>query len=300
MAAHFCPQCGHEQSSAAKFCTHCGASLTPGVALPAAAVTRVDAAARGTRRLLVPLVIAALVVLTVAVAVLGYRVSHPLISAASNTPLAAPPLTNAPSNVPSAPPLTNAPTQPLPAAPPLTNTATTGPGQLPPDVTAYLKFLKEIEDRRIALSNDTSGATAMLDTAHQMQANQSDPDQQSQTAPNNVNKISQGFTDYNTKWQTLVGDFRNQSAPPACTGLANQYWLFLTGYAKVISQLQVALLNGDIGAAMGAQGAQGAQKQIDTQALQADDALSQLCARYNAPKPFSIQPDGASSSLLGQ
>ena len=156
--------------------------------------------------------------------------------------------------------------------------------------------MKGIEDRRVALSNDTSGAVAMLGVAHQMQSNQSDPDQQSQTAPNNVSKISSGFTDYNAKWQTLIGDFRTHTAPPDCTGLANGYWTFLTGYAKVISQLQVALLNGDIGAAMGAQGA---QKQINAQALQADDALTQLCSRYNAPKPFSIQPDGASSSLLG-
>ena len=301
MPARFCPQCGKELSSAARFCPHCGAALTPGAvltgAVQAAQVTRMDVAAGGTRRLLLPLTIAALIVLTVAVAVLGYRAAHPLTNAASYQAPAAPPLTNAPSNMPAALPLTNAPTQPAPAAAPLTNAPSTGPGQLPPDVAAYLQFLKGIEDRRVGLANDTSGATAMLQTAHQMQADQSDPDQQSQTAPNNVSKISQGFTDYNTKWQTLVGDFRARNAPPACTGLANQYYNFLIGYAKVMSQLQVALLNGDIGAAMGAQGA---QKQINAQALQADDELAQLCARYRAPKPFSIQPDGASSSLLGQ
>ena len=104
----------------------------------------------------------------------------------------------------------------------------------------------------------------MLGVAHQMQSNQSDPDQQSQTAPNNVNKISSGFTDYNAKWQSLIGDFRTHAPPPDCVGLANGYWTFLTGYAKVISQLQVALLNGDIGTAIGAQGA---QKQINAQAL---------------------------------
>ena len=75
MAARFCPQCGHEQSSAAKFCTHCGAALTPGAAAPppAPAVTRVDAAARSTRRLLVPLGVLVLTVLIVSVAVLANK-----------------------------------------------------------------------------------------------------------------------------------------------------------------------------------------------------------------------------------
>lgn len=295
MPARFCPQCGRELSAAAKFCPHCGAALTPGVG--GVAVTHMDVAATNTRRLMLPLMIAVILALLVAVTVLGYKAAHPLTNAVAYVPPAAAPLTNAPSSLPAAPPLTNAPTTPPPAAAPLTNAPTKGPGQLPPDVAAYLQFLKGIEDRRIALSNDTSGATAMLGVARQMQANQSDPDDQSQTAQGNVNKISSGFTDYNTKWQTLVGDFRSTPAPAPCTGLANQYFTFLTGYAKVISQLQVALLNGDLGAAMSAQGA---QRQINADALQADDQLSQLCARYNAPKPFSIQPDGASSSLLGQ
>ncbi len=297
MAARFCPQCGREVSSAAKFCPHCGASLSPGGA--SARVSPVETAARGTRRLLLPLALAAVLALTVAVVLLLRRPATPLV-VTRTVPLA----------VPAAMPVTNAPTVPAPAAPPVTNAPSTGPGQLPPDVAAYLKFLQGIETQRVALSNDTSGATAMLAQAHQMQAQQqaaqqqdaSDPDapgngNPQQTQQGSVAKISGGFTDYNAKWQTLVADFRAQTPPPACADLANQYFNFLSGYAKVISQLQVALLNGDIGAAMSAQGA---QAQINAQALQADGSLAQLCAHYNAPKPFSIQPDGASSSLLGQ
>ena len=161
---------------------------------PGARRTRVDAAAQNTRRLLVPLVVAVVVVLTSPWPswATGSHTRSP--DAASGTPPAAPPLTNASSNVPAAPPLTNAAPQPAPPAAPLTNAPTTGPGHLPPDVAAYVQFLKGIEDRRVALSNDTSGAVAMLGVAHQMQSNQSDPDQQSQTAPNNVGKISNGFT----------------------------------------------------------------------------------------------------------
>ena len=125
MAARFCPQCGHEQSSAAKFCTHCGAALTPGAAAPppAPAVTRVDAAARGTRRLLLPL---------------GCRRpdrpgrrragQHCAgVAAAPPATPAAPPLTNAAAEyIPPAPPLTNAADQYVPPAPPLTNAPTPG------------------------------------------------------------------------------------------------------------------------------------------------------------------------------
>lgn len=295
MAARFCSQCGRETSSAARFCPHCGAP-----AGSPAPTTRVDAAAQGTRRVLLPLAIAVLVVLAVAVAVLANRLHQESLLASRPQPLPmAPPLTNAPVQPLAAPPLTNAPTQPIAPAAPLTNAPSTGPGQLPPDVAAYLQFLKGIEERRVALSNDTSGATAMLSIAHQMQANQSDQSdstQQSQTAANGTAQISQGFSAYNQKWQTLVAQFRSRTPPPACTMLASEYWKFLGGYAQVLSQLQVALLNGNLGAAMSAQGA---QAQINQQALQADGALSQLCQRYNAPKPFNIQPDGSSSSLLG-
>jgi hypothetical protein len=311
MAARFCPQCGQEISSVAKFCPHCGMNLVAGATAVGPPATRMDAAARGTRRLLLPLTVVVLVVLAVAVAVLANRLHQDSLLSSRTLPMpSAMPLTNTPTApIPAAAPLTNAPSTPAPAAPPLTNAPSNGPGQLPPDVAAYVKFLQGIEERRVALSNDTSGAMAMLSTAHQMQDEQQEAQQEENTDPDapsgsnpptaaaGTSKISSGFTDYNAKWQTLVADFRSQSPPPACADLANHYYNFLIGYAKVISQLQVAVLNGNIGAAMSAQSA---QSQINDQALQADASLAQLCAHYNAPKPFSIQPDGASSSLLGQ
>ena len=311
MPARFCPQCGHEQSSAAKFCSHCGASLTPGAAAPPP--TRVDAAARRTRRLLAPLTVAALIVLTAAVALLAYKLAHPP---------AAPPLTNAPPPaLAAAPPLTNAPTAPPTPAPPLTSAPTVGPGQLPPDVAAYLKFLKGIEDRRVALDNTDYSAineaiTQAVNTQNAQNAQKvADEENDGASSPspqnssNSGSQINQPLGDYEMKWQALISDFRSQSPPEACSLLAKNYYLFISDDSTGVDKLHVGILN-KLDSSNRANDSSGpgdlASDLLKTHAKQdqegaaADDALTQLCARYNAPKPFSIKPEGASSSLLGQ
>ncbi len=66
MAAHFCPQCGQEVSSAARFCPNCAAPLgAPGLR-PAPLCTTLDAAAQKSRRLLIPGLVAAVLVLALA------------------------------------------------------------------------------------------------------------------------------------------------------------------------------------------------------------------------------------------
>lgn len=257
-----------------------------------------DMAASGTRRLLWPAVIVALVVLLIAFSVLAAKYRESLLAAKSQTLAPAPSVLAAPSQPPpAAPPLLSAPSRPTPPAPALTNAPSVTPPGMPADVAAYLKFLQGIEERRVALNNDASGATAMLNQARGMQGDQGDPEAHNENAPGNVAKISGGYGDYSVKWQTLTRDFRAVVPPQPCALLANQYLQFLTGYAATISQLQVALQNGDLGAAMGVQGA---QKKLNADAVKADDALAQLCQRYSAPKPFTIQPDGGGgSSLLG-
>lgn len=296
MAARYCSQCGREMASTAQFCPACGAPANPS----GREVTGVVAATNATRKALIPAMVAALVVLVIVVAILmGHR--HPAVVATQPVPPPVAPSVIAapPAAPPVAPPVTSAPSQPAPKAPAVTSAPSKTPPALPPEDARYLAFLQQIDQRRIALDNDTSGATQMLAQAHLMQGqemNQADPDQHNSSVAGNVGKLSSGFSDYVTKWNMLARDFRAVNPPPDCSLIANSYYKFLTGYAATISKLQVALLNGDIGAAMGAQGA---QQQINADAMAADQHLSDLCTHYGVPKPFSIQVEGASSPLTG-
>ncbi len=300
VAAHFCSQCGQEVSSTARFCPNCAARLgaAPPEAAPAA-VTGIDAAAQKTRRLLVPALAVAVLVLAIALVVASRRQPSVLV-APLPTPAPAPSVVSAPTQpAPVAPPLTNAPTQPPAAGPAATNAPTPPTPTLPPDVAAYLNFLQGIEQRRIAMNNDLSGAMTMMTAAQGMQGAQADPEGGDDAAKQGTQKLSQGYNDYAVKWQTLIRDFRGTPAPQSCLLLANQYLKFLADYPTVITKLQVALLNHDASGLPDLSGVTQVQAQIDADGAQADGALTQLCSRYGVPKPFTISSEGASPSLLG-
>ncbi len=289
MPALFCSHCGKEIPSNAQFCSHCGARVGGAEAsAPNSVASSVETAVRATRRLLLPTALLAVATLAALVAILlsKPRPQAPIVAAAPPPP------------PPAAAPLTAAPTVPLPAAPAVTSAPAPPAPTLPADAAAYVKFLGEIETRRAALENDLSGATTMMQTAHGMQgaAADDDPDGKNKATQSGVSKVNQGFTDYVAKWQALTKDFRAQTPPQSCSLLANAYLAYLTDYAATISKLQVSLLNGDLGGAMGAQGA---QKQVDADAAAADSQLSDLCARYGVPKPFSIGSGNGGSSVVG-
>ena len=357
MAARFCSQCGQELSSTARFCPNCAApvtgmgeaaapriprpSVTSGALPDAAPVTAIgEAAAQKSRKLLIPGMIAALIVLAIAVAVLAeqsHRQASLLISppnaalttpAVTNAPagsaVTSPPLTNAPNSLASrgptltnaptgsasrGPALTNAPTQPPITAPGVTNAPNAPAPALPPDVAAYLTFLKGIEVRRVAMNNDVSGAMAMLGTAQGMQGQGiqsalSDPegehDQDGEDpAKKSKETLNKGYDDYALKWQGLIRDFRATPAPPACQALAALYLTFLSDYTTVITKMQVALLNHDSSSLPDLSAVAQVQSQVDTDGTQADTELGNICAHYGVAKPFVIAPEGAAPSLLG-
>jgi len=316
MAARFCSQCGQEVSSAAKFCPNCAAPLTLGnssaPAPPTLTAHPLDTATRKSRSLLLPAAIVAVVVLAAALAVLVAHSRQQASLLTSPTPVAitAPAVTNAPPLPPTtAPPLTNAPNQPPITGPAITNAPDKPAPTLPPDVAAYLSFLQGIEQKRIALNNDVSGANAMLGIAQGMQGQgaqsaESDPDQSGEAsnqdaAKQSTQKLSQGYSDYAVKWQALIREFRAAPAPPACTQLAARYLTFLSDYTTVISKMQVALLNHDSSGLPDLSAVTQVQTQVDADGTQADSALTDLCARYGVSKPFVIAPEGAAPSLLG-
>ena len=298
MAAHFCPQCGHEVSSAARFCPNCAHPL--GVAAPGPVGAKINAAASGSRRLLIPALVTALIVLVLALVLAGRR--QPSVLVAQTPTLApAPSVLSAPAPPPaSAPALTNAPVQPATSAPALTNAPTPPAAVLPPDVAAYLTFLQGIEQRRMALNNDLSGAMAMMTVAQGMQGAQTDPEGGGEDAgKQNTQKLSQGYADYAIKWQTLIRDYRATPAPPACSLLSNSYLKYLSDYTTVITKLQVSLLNHDSSGLPDLSGVTQVQAQVDADGASADSELGNLCGRFGVGKQFSIGAESASPSLLG-
>lgn len=350
MPARYCPQCAQEVSSTARFCPNCAARLEvaappsagSGEATvlptsprlprpPAEAAARdaavLEAAASKSRKLLIPALLAALAVLVIAVAVLAAQTRHQASLLVSQTPapVSGPAVTNAPALPPvAAPPLTGAPTAPVSTGAPLTGAPTqpplSGPGvtnapnapapSLPPDVAAYLAFLQGIEQRRVAMNNDVSGATAMLGLAQGLSAGgglaglESDPEGDQEgakrdAAKETTRKISAGYGDYALKWQGLVRDFRATPPPPACTALAARYQTFLGDYTTIISKMQVALLNHNSSGLPDLSAVAGVQGQVNADGATADTALGDLCSGYGVPKPFVIAPEGAAPSLLG-
>ena len=297
MAAHFCTKCGHEVSSAARFCPNCAQPL--GGEAPGSAATKVEAAAQGTRKLLVPALVIALAVLVVALVLAGRKQPSVLV-AQPPPPIAEPAVTNAPTPPPTAAPaVTNAPTQPPTVAPAVTNAPMQAAPMLPPDVAAYLTFLQGIEQRRMALNNDVSGAMAMMTVAQGMQGAGTDPEGGEDAAKQSTQKLSQGYADYGLKWQSLIRDFRAAPAPPACSLLANSYLKYLSDYTTVITKLQVAVLNHDSSGLPDLSGVTQVQAQVTADGASADGELGHLCDRYAVPKPFSIGADSAAPSLLG-
>ena len=311
MAAKFCSQCGNEVSSAAKFCPNCAAPLTPSGAFPKPGATThpLDAATQKSRSLLLPAAIAAVVILAVAAGVLANsRKQASLLVTQPPAAIVAPAVTNAPTQAPeTAPALTNAPPQAPVTAPAVTNTPDKPAPALPPEVATYLNFLQGIEQKRIALNNDVSGATAMLGIAQGMQtAPTGDTENESgggnngqDAAKQSTQKLSQGYSEYAVKWQVLIREFRATPAPPACTLLANRYLTFISDYTTVITKMQVALLNHDSSGLPDLSAVATVQAQVNADGTQADGALTDLCTRYGVPKPFVISAEGAAPSLLG-
>jgi len=315
MPARFCPQCQQEVSNTARFCPNCANPLTaPGSPIPTnppGNTTQIpvfqpmepaplDRAVARSRTALVATMAVALIILFGIVIVLAQRPRSSVLSADSVPLPPAPAVIVAPSEPPAAaPPLISAPTAPAVASPPLTGAPSITPGSLPPDAAAYVKFLQGIENRRLALDSDLSLAEPAQAGAQQIKSGEDnpDPDQGSSDYNSGQAKIGSNFGSISLKWQTLAGDFDAVSPPESCQELANQYDKFLAASVDTVSKAQVAVMNHDV-SALGA--LESSEQVVTSTGTQADTDLTDLCNRYNAPKPFSIQPEGAAPSLITQ
>lgn len=316
MPAKFCHQCGQEISAVSKFCPNCAAPIIPtdttrNITLGGNQAGTYRAPGMDPSKRLGIIIGSVAAVLTIIAVFVIVAVGHqrsllqaesnsatsPSLTTAPSLPVVNPSLTAAPSAPASQPSLVSAPSRPA-VTPSLTSAGSAPPGVLPPDVAQYLKFVQNVEQQRVAISSDMEGAASMLAMAKQLQnAGQNiDPTSDSNPPPDQSKaKINNGFSDYSAKFQKLARDFSTVPPPPSCAALANAYGGFLNDYVATISKLQVALVKGDVGAAMAMQGE---QKQITDTGMSADTELGSVYSRFGVPKAFSIQPEGASPSLL--
>lgn len=305
MPSQICPLCHQEAPGTARFCPNCASPLRPdvtppptpqpsGMPLPAAAnrtATQLDVAAWRSQRILVLVLVLALVVVG---SVAAYYVHQNSLVNAERSRLVAPPLIGANTPTLAGPSVVAGQQAPLPAGAPVLGAQGKQGTNAPADVLAYLNFLGQIEAQRVTLKNNLNSALAMLGAAKGMEGATEDNQQQGAKS-----QINSGYTDYTGQWQQLVRTFQSQQPPAQCESLANDYYRLLTDYANYISQIQVAMQNKDLNTLMNLQGT--AEVQIDTDAVNADNALSQICQKYGIQKPFNIQPDnaGAGTSVLG-
>jgi len=167
------------------------------------------------------------------------------------------------------------------------------PGEKPPaDIVTYLKKLREIEERRIALGSDFGPAMEMLREALGMRAAADE-----ETRSQHSQSISGGYDTYYQKWDQLRADFDAIPAPAACQTLALRYRDALYRYSAAITRIWSAFKSRDMSALSAMRPT--LQGDINRQLSAADEALDQLCQTYHIHKPFDIRKDsGLDSSLL--
>lgn len=178
--------------------------------------------------------------------------------------------------------------------------------QVPPEVIAYLEFLKSTEQHRISLQQREVGAmTAIAATSSieplkemlreldgPMDGSPTDaaPSQQGQQAEQMLQQIT-------TEWQTLLEDFLRVPAPEGCQTLAGKYSDALGSVVKVQIELAGAISKLDIQAA----NAVLPESQIvDDKLDAADGELGTVCQQFGITKSFSILSDRRKPGVLQQ
>ncbi len=291
MASRICPKCGQEAAGTAKFCSQCSASLIgePSVStrIEPAGKTSLEVAAAKSKVLLISALSLTVVVLA-AVAIYSLNRFSSVVRASPPVLATAPPVVQAPAPVQVAPSVVQSPA-PAQSAPPVTQAPTTPAVTPPAAVVAYLSFIQQMENNRNALeAAQVAAVLPLLATANGLKT---DTDESQKT--NGVDQINQAMTANLAKWQGLIKQFQAQTPPAGCQDLGNDYYKLLEDYTDLSSQIQVALENGDTAKVMSLQSAQSI---VDQDALEADNALSDVCTKFNAKKDFVISGEGGGNA----
>jgi hypothetical protein len=174
------------------------------------------------------------------------------------------------------------------------------PGNTPntADIDDYLKFVRQIElSKQQLIHNELGDALEMMTKAKGLGASIDENEYNTTFAGlgSDTNKIA-------GDWNQLTAKFSERQPPQSCIDLRNKYLDQLAKIQSSVVQVNTALNkvqsdpSGALHALTGMSGT--ASAEADTAAQAADDALADVCKRYNLSKDFSIRTDSGSSSLL--
>ncbi len=305
-----CIRCSAEVPANSRFCLQCGAPIAAGTAAPHQATgsyrpqqpvpvqqniqpSPVFSQPRASsNKWAVPLVILLLALLGAA----GFTASRLLQKPAS--PIQPAPLVQAPASGFSAP-LVQAPSAPA-AAPLVQQPAAV---QQPPDTSAisdYLAFLEQVELTKQKLIGEELGQA--LSTYGNITPDQIKAASSSAAAKTFLPKINQDSSSIRNQWLQLTQTFENHPHPQACEALFEAYYQHLNTCLGMFQSIHNALKdaqsnpNEALSELSGMLG--NSSSSADQSAATADQALGDVCSKYNLTKNFSITTGADTSSLL--
>ena len=296
-----CTRCSAEIPAQSRFCLRCGTPLQTAV-LPTSVAPAAAAfpAPRQSSRPLIALIAA----LALAVLALGGFLLHGFLTQkpgeTSGGQLVQKPgegsagsLVQAPGNSrPGAPvqaPAESNPNKIVQSPAPVVDTAA---------IDDYLRFVKRVDEQKMALTKQELAA-ALTSQASQLgrQAEAATDDLKSKEYLPGVARESAGIE---REWDSLSKIFGARIPPPSCVGLRDAYYTYLGKVQGMFVKYHRALAEAqsDPGKAIAALTAmQGsASAEADNAARSADDALYDICKKYNLRKEFRIETDPSSST----
>ena len=277
-----CAKCGTELTGNARFCSHCGLTITHAEERP------------GRRTPKKPIIAALIAIGVLCLAALVFALLGPknsnnsLLQGQSRLPAPSGSLTQSPVNPPGpSHPMTQSDAPKPPSMPAAVEE------KAPPEVIQYLQFVKGIELRRQNMRTDFNPALDMMKSAYASQLGL-DPDEGDSSAKN---KVTKGYSQYVQDWNQVLRDFNAVQAPEPCREFAAAYQLALSNYVITMIKIQVALSQQDINTLIAMKGK--VQRPIDQSLKQADQKLEQVTKRYKLEKDFTVEPDQTVDTIFG-
>lgn len=291
-----CARCSAELPAQSQFCLRCGTPVHATASFPQAAPMAQAtplAPPNSNRTLLIALALLTLVVIGLSALVFkGHMVQAPsetnggsLVQAPSNTN--ASPLVTVPGVSQPPPNMVQNPTEAAPQ---------------PTDISDYLAFLKDVENRKMALIKKQTAQT--LSMYGNMLGGQVAAVNEDKPADQYLKDINKGNEDFAPQWDQLTKYFLTKTPPPSCTELQQKYYTHLGKMQSVLTKLHNALASatnpdktGDaLQALTEMQGS--ASAEADASAKAADDSLADVCDKYRLRKDFDIKTDPSGSTSL--
>ncbi|CUU36350.1 MAG: zinc-ribbon domain-containing protein [Fimbriimonadales bacterium] len=264
-----CVQCGQILPDGARFCSGCGRPVVQS-SLPQPASGNARMKWLGLVLGVLALALLAFVVGTQAGWFTQARIKKP---EAPSVLEAEAPKVEGPSVLQAQPPKVEGPS--------MLETQAPKPQQPPQHILDWLEHLKRIEMRRQAMERNFNPALQMLKIA--MGARLAMEEEEQQKA---LQSLKEGYQTYRQDWAGLLRDFQSVPPPPECRVLADTYFVALSNYVNLMTQIEQAMETQDLNTLMNMRGT--AQAQVDQKLIESDVELARVCQQYGIRKDFRI------------